>query len=345
MLVLFLSLGMTYALWQDARHSAVKELQVEFAHRTLEAAEQVRQRMLNYDQMLRGLRGLFNASVHVDRNEFREYCATLNLAERLKGVQALAFIRRVEDSEKTRHIADVRNEGFPEYRIWPDAKRAYYTPVVYLEPSSERNMHTLGFDVSSEPVRRVAMERARDTDSAVITGKIELLPGPDQKPTTGFLMLLPIYQNGSVHNTVAERRSQIRGWVGAVFSAEELMTGILGQDEKEIDIEIFDGDSLAERYLLYDDDKLLRATPHSTQLFQNVQKLEIAGRVWTLRVSSLPEFEKRLNSSKAQSFAMGGLIVSLLLALMTWILVRSRVRSIQAANLLGQELSAREQAE
>ena len=345
LLVLALSLATTYALWRDAKSHALKELQTAFEYRTLEAAEQVRQRMLDYDQMLQGLRGLFSASVSVDRSEFQQYCAALNLAQRFKGVQALSYLRWVHEVDKSRHVATVQQEGFPEYSIHPAGKRTHYAPVVYIEPFNERNLRAFGFDIYSEPVRRIAMEHARDTNRAVITGKLELVQGGDVEAHTGFLMLLPIYQNSLPHHTVSQRRLHLTGWVSAVFRAEALMAGVLGDKDPEIDIEIFDGKSLSERALLYDKDKIFRASGRSTQLFQHLRPLEVSGRTWTLRVSSLPLFEAQLNDHRSQAIALAGLMGSLLLGLMTWILVRSRLRSLHATHLLSQELHAREAAQ
>src|SRR3954453_15762416 len=41
-------------------------------------------------------------------------------------------------------------------------------PVVFLEPLDASNRLALGFDPSSEPRRRVAMERARDSGTAAL---------------------------------------------------------------------------------------------------------------------------------------------------------------------------------
>lgn len=345
LLVLALSLATTYALWRDANSNAMKELQIAFDYRTLEAAEQVRQRMLGYDQMLQGLRGLFSASVSIDRMEFQEYCTALNLANRYKGIQALSFLRWVSDVDKTQHLSGEHQQGFPEYAIRPEGKRAHYAPVVYIEPFTGKNLRAYGFDIYAEPVRRIAMEQARDTNRAIVTGKLELVQGSRDQAQSGFLMLLPIYHNNLPHRTVAQRRLHIKGWVSAVFRTEALMAGVLGNNDPEIDIEIFDGKSLSERSLLYDKDKIFRASGRSTQLFQNLQSLEVAGRTWTLRVSSLPLFEAQLNDHRSQTIAVGGVIVSLLLGLMTWILMRSRLRSLHAAHLLSRELHAREAAQ
>ncbi len=345
LLVLLLSLGITYGLWQDAQHNALKELKSEFVYRTLEATDQVRRRMVNYDQMLQGLRGLFNASQDVDRNEFHEYCAALNLGERFKGVQGLSYLPLLPNSEKDAHITTVRRAGFAEYTIKPEGQRERYTPVLYIEPFSGRNLRAFGFDVSSEPVRRAALDQARDTDSAVITGNLDLIQDSDLPKSAGFLMVLPLYLNGLHHDTLQQRRSNIYGWLSAVFRVEVLMAGVLGNQDQEIDIEIFDGAILSKPFLLYDQDKIYRAGHLTNQLFQHIQQLKIAGRIWTIRFSSLPVFERRLNSHKSESLALGGIIVSLLLALMTWILARDRIRSLRTFHLLSHELRAREVAE
>ena len=340
LLVMALALGMTYVLWRDAQSNSIKELNTEFRYRELEATERVRQRMLDYDQMLRGLRGLFRASNSVDRYEFHEYYAALNLAQRYKGIQALSFVQLVADADKNAHIANIQSEGIPTYTIWPHAPRAYSTPVVYIEPSNTTNLRALGFDISSESLRHEAMALARDNNSVHITGKISLVQGRNHDTSPALLMLLPIYQNGVAHDTVAKRRAALVGWVDAVLRTEELMEGVLGTDDPEIDIEIFDGKTLSKPFLLYDKDKFFRASG-TTQLLQSTRQMEVGGRVWTIRVSSLPAFEQRLSSNKSQFIALVGVGLSLLLASITWILMRARARTLHAAHLLSHELQAR----
>src|SRR3546814_19605036 len=53
---------------------------------------------------------------------------------------------------------------FPDYRIWPEGERAIYTSIIYLEPFDWRNQRAFGYDMFLAPVRRAAMERARDTE-------------------------------------------------------------------------------------------------------------------------------------------------------------------------------------
>ena len=342
--VLCLSLGLTYVLWNDAQKNALKELKTSFIYRQLEAAEKVNQRMLDYDQMLRGLRGLYRASETVNRDEFREYFAALNIFERYKGVQALAFIKHVPDAEKYRHIAEIQQEGFPNYQIWPITQRQNYAPIVFIEPLDPINQRALGFDIATEKVRRAALDAARDTNSAFVTGKVDLVQRADKSRSATLIILLPIYKNGLPNDTIENRRVALMGWVEAVLRIEPLMTGVLGMNDPGIDIEIFDGENISPASLLYDKDRFLR-NARNTQLFQTTQQLKIAGRIWTLRISSLPAFEKKLDIDKSRDIVWTGLTLSLILTAMTLFLVNARARSAQATNRLSQELHARIAAE
>ena len=345
LLVLVMALGMTYVLWMDAQNNALKALGTELKFHQLEVAERLRQRMLDYDQVLYSVRGLFIASKSVERDEFRDFYAGLNIKERFPLIVGLGYIQRVPDSLKSLHIAANRNEGFPNYTLHPDGKRELYTPVVYLEPSSGLNLRAIGYDTYSEPIRRAAMARARDANRAVITERLVLVQDVGQKAQFGFLMLLPVYQNGMPLNTLAERRSYIIGWVVASFRAEALMGGILGKSSADLDIEIFDGKAMTENTLLYKTNKVLDAQGPSGALFQDVQQLKIADHTWTMRVSSRPGLERQLKADKPRLTAQGGIAISLLLSLMTWILVMGRLRSALSTQALQQELNARKRAE
>ena len=54
-------------------------------------------------------------------------------------------------------------------------KRSVYTSIIYLEPFNKRNQRAFGYDMYSEPVRREAMDKARDENIATIAAKIILV--------------------------------------------------------------------------------------------------------------------------------------------------------------------------
>ena len=50
-----------------------------------------------------------------------------------------------------------------DFDIKPAEPRPEYHAIVYLEPLTEANRSAIGYDMFTEPIRREAMERARDT--------------------------------------------------------------------------------------------------------------------------------------------------------------------------------------
>ena len=83
----------------------------------------------------------------------------------------------------------MRAAGFPDYRIYPEGVRDLYSSIVYLEPFSGRNLRAFGYDMYSEPVRRAAMERARDTGEAAISAMVTLVQETDINVQPGFLVV------------------------------------------------------------------------------------------------------------------------------------------------------------
>ena len=205
--VLAFSLAVTYYLWKDAQQSATQELQSRFDLRVRRIHGYIERRMQAYEQVLRGVDGLFAHDYIVRRNEFRDYVDRLKLEKNYPGIQGVGFALIVPKATKDRHIAATRNERFPAYTIKPEGERGIYTSVIYIEPFNERNRRAFGYDMYSDQehprtgdsasgLRRTAMEQARDSGEAAISGKIRLMMEleTDRKAQAGFLMYLPVYK-------------------------------------------------------------------------------------------------------------------------------------------------------
>ena len=137
-------------------------MQNDFDFRVRETSERINQRLMAYEQVLRGARGLFAVLPQVTREEFRTYIEKQHLEKNYPGIQGVGFSLIVLPESKDKHIALIRKEmarsDVSPYTIWPAGKRSLYTPVIYLEPFSGRNLRAFGYDMFSEPVRRSAME-------------------------------------------------------------------------------------------------------------------------------------------------------------------------------------------
>jgi diguanylate cyclase (GGDEF)-like protein len=332
--VLLGSLFATYELWKGARFNTEQALQTTFNFRVHEYNRRIEQRMLAYEQVLRGARGLFEASGSVSRAEFRAYVNTLTLDENYPGIEGIGFAALVPPAQKRQHIAAVRAEGFPHYDIKPPGERDMYSSIVYLEPFEGRNLRAFGYDMYSEPNRRAAMEQARDTGKAVISGKVTLVQEASANAQPGVLMYLPVYHSGGEGTpfTLEERRSRLAGWVYAPFRMDDLMRGLFGDYTGDLDIEIYD-DRIAQETRMFD------TTAHHAAVsagvisgrLTRIENIGVAGRYWTVVMSALPEFESNLNYDRSLLILRGGISISLLLALTAYLLIDERARALQAA--------------
>ncbi len=352
LLILAVSLSITYQSWRVSRQNAIQALQTQFDYRVLDAIDDVNKRMKTYEQVMRGVDGLFAHASTVERGEFHEYVAKLQLKENYPGIQGIRLVPIVPYAMKDRHIAAIRKEGLPAYTIWPEGQRDIYAPVTYVEPFDERNRQVFGYDMLSDlesprpgeqpGMRHTAMEHARDSGAAILSGKINLLFETDKDRQAGFVMFLPVYKHNAPHGTLAERRANIIGWICSVFRMGDLMNGILGELSSEIDIEIYDGGEVSDKTLMYDSHPSIL---HQNPRFRSFQQIRIAGHTWTIGVHSLAGLEEQLDREKPRTVAAIGAGASLFLTLFIWLLVSTRARAIQNSESIKQELAERQQAE
>ncbi len=342
-LVLLAGMLATYGAYLGNQADTRRTLEVEFEHHTNEVKRSVESRLGSYEQVLRGAAGLFAASQSVERNEFRDYVAALDLEKHYPGIQGVGYAQYVKAGGQAALVAAVRREGFPEYVIHPPGEREIHSPIIYIEPFSGRNLRAFGYDMFAEPVRRAALERARDEGRTAISGKIKLLQEGERDIQAGFIMYLPVYRNGAPRATPEQRRAALVGWVYAPFRMNDLMNGVLGsafgENVASLDLEIYDGENMTRESRMYDSD-FLDDDPAEVGAarFRSLRQIAVGGHVWSVRVHSLPAFEARLSSERGRFIVLAGLVGSALLALVVWLLVNGRIRAVALAEKMNHDL-------
>ena len=332
-MVFAISLIVTWQLWVVARYEAERNLYNEFQAHVDHSSRRITQRMLDYEQVLAGVRGLFAASPNVSRDEFRAFVAALNIEKSFPGVQSVGWVKMMPHAQKAEHIAATQREGFSDYTVLPLGDRALYAVVVYVEPFVGRNTRAFGRDHYADPVRRLTINEARDTGKVRVSGKVRLAQEIDQRGQAGFQMAMPVYQTGVPPATLAERRKQFLGLVGSSFRIDDLMDGILGTYplDNGVDIEIYDGKTVSEASLMHNTDQVIQGPYPIKSGFRIIQPLKIAGHDWTLVAHSLPGFASRLDNTESQLIAGAGVGTGVLLGLLAWLVLRGRARALKAA--------------
>lgn len=341
--ILAILLGVTALVWRQADMNSERTVRVRFQLRAEEVATAVSLRMRAYELALRGGVGLFSTSNPVSREDWRSYVTALAIKEHFPGIQGMGFSLLVHPAEKEAHVRLIRSEGFPDYDIKPPGERSIYTSIVYLEPFDMRNRRAFGFDMFSEPARRDAMERARDTGEAAVSSKVVLKQETEKDIQSGFLMYLPLYRKAAPLETVEQRRAALLGYVYSPFRMNDLMRGILGARKSDVELKIYDGASASAQSLMYDSDAVLsKPESFAKPLFSRTLSLKMHGHPWTLVISSEAEFEARIDRQKGLLVMLGGGAISLLLFSVIWALATHRARAQQLAREMTAALRERE---
>ena len=287
-------------------------------------------RLDTYLALLRAGAGLFAASESVEPDEFRRFVAGLNLQHHYQGIQGIGFSIRLQPDERNSLVEKMRRAGNAGFKIWPEGDRAEYHTIIYLEPADRRNQVAIGYDMFTEPTRRAAMERARDTGLPAASGRVTLVQEIEEPKQSGFLIYTPVYRNGMKTETVEERRAALIGFVYAPFRAGDLLPNILAAHEYHgLDFQVFDGLKPEAANLLYDSAPRSNTVDEASR-FAAITTLSVADRLWILRFKTNHDFEADSATNFAILTLLSGGFLSLLLFVLTSSQTRARVVAVSA---------------
>src|SRR6267143_3934346 len=318
-----------------------------YVHRTTEAKDRVRfensvrqvsttlqNRLDTNVALLRAGNGVFAASISVEPDEFRKFVSQLDLPSHYPGIQGIGFSLKLQPDGRKQLIEQMRKAGNPDFRIWPAGDRSEYHTIIYLEPSDQRNQAAIGFDMSTEPVRRAAMEGARDTGAATASGRVTLVQEIEEPKQPGFLIYAPVYRNGAKVGTMAERRAALAGFVYGAFRAGKLFPTILAAHEYQgIDFQVFDGAKPEAADLLYDSARSSNDVVGASR-FGSSTTIPVADSPWTLHFTTNSDFEAGSATNFSTFTLLGGGLLSLILFLVTRSQTRAQNEALSAAREL-----------
>ncbi|MGH8569657.1 MAG: CHASE domain-containing protein, partial [Gammaproteobacteria bacterium] len=306
--------------WEQAR------LKLAFAQQAQRLANALVRSIDDQIDVLRAIEGLFAASERVERHEFGTFAGAVMAPH--PGFTATAWAPKVPGAQRAAYEAAARQEGHARFEITEQdhqgrlqraAPREEYFPVHYVEPH-RGNEVALGFDLSSEPNRREALERSRDSAASVVSGLVTLIRA-DRDPA-GLLFFHPVYRKGSPDGSPAERRSHLEGFAVGVFRIGDLVQAALrGMDRRGMRVRIEDRWAGAPQRLLYaeGDGPVPEMSVVDRQPAKDPGGLEhrvgydAHGRDWTLGFSPTPRTLAAERSWQAWAvLAAGSLFVSLL---------------------------------
>ncbi len=232
------------------------------------------------EQVLVGVRSFFEASTHVDSNEFKLY--TIPILRNYTFIKALSWNPRVSAAERKGYEDNIRNKFFPSFSFKEKSmdgnmdragSSAEYVPVYYIEPL-QGNEKAWGFDLASNPARHKSLNEARDQGKPLATDKITLVQ--EKQRQAGVLIFVPFYGKDGVPETRSERRKNLKGFISGVYRVGDMVDKMIVPSlSKGLTLAIFKNNELNEENKLYGN--LITASP-----LQVTSQINFSGRLWTI---------------------------------------------------------------
>jgi PAS domain S-box-containing protein len=327
-LVVAAGIWATAFLFVRSRDGEQRRIEADFENAAQNHAAAL-QRSIELELLLiEALRSWYVAADGVSLDEFRAFVTPI--LQRGKGVRALEWVPRVTDAGRAEYEAAMKRTGAPGYRITervrpgqvvPAARREEYFPVSDVDPGREGDL-ALGFDLASEPTRREAILRARDTGALAATAPVTLLR--ETQGEHGFLVFIPVYERGKPAESLEDRRRYHRGLIAGVFRLPDLVEGALSYlQPMGIDVSISDDSAppgerqlFARRTSHSGTGPVLAALPSGPPEgeLEHQAILDVAGRRWSVRCFTAPGFVAGRRTSYPTAVLVAGLLVTGLLA-------------------------------
>lgn len=336
---LALVLGITVYAYTLSKESDKIQDSTNFEVRTMRMKSAVERRMGHYLQILRGVNGLFAASDTVSRQDFKRYLTALEINENYPGIQGIGFTVMLTRDEVPVLEERLRNNGFLDFTVRPLGNRHEYSSIIFLEPMNERNRRAFGYDMFYDPIRREAMEAARDFNKPAMTPKIKLVQEDSLVVQAGLLIYMPVYYGGVDPVEVEERRRKLKGFVYAPFRAVDLINSTIGSEYSDIGITIYDGTEIKPDNLLFTSDTTKTDLDSSGKSLYTKDFVKIAGRTWMVEFRPKRGFSNKDGLDDHNFILLAGSIISLLIFFVVWSLQRY-LQSTQLTDLITKNTTA-----
>jgi len=308
--ILVVGVVLSLFAWRSLRQEVEDAAQASFSAGVAEARGAIQTRLRGYEIVLSGLQGLFHAGAQVDHSAFSRYAASIS-AEHGARIRSLSYAQYLRPADKAAYERTV-------HRVTPAGERSDYLVLQFVEPRG-RNEAGLGLDLLSDPERRAAFLRARDTGAIVATPPFMLVSEPGSG--NAMSLRLPVYRQDQPMNSYDARQQAWLGVVSITFVVRELVEDVLSATPLHLRV-VDAGDTVYEGG---------RASA-GAEIFQAASSIDVGGRPWQLLFSATPgRFRTAGDVAMPWLALVGGLLITVLLTGLVGSLTNSSRRAQRLA--------------
>lgn len=333
--LLLVLLAITLSIYFSLREQERRFAEAAFDARVSDLEKTLKLRMKNYQEMLLGVAGLYEASNSVERNEFHAYISGLHIENNYVGVLGVGYAHWLTAENLKEYIEVVRGEGFADFIVRPFGVRDNYTSITYIEPFAGRNLAAFGYDMFSEPVRRSAMVNAVVNNTTSLSAKVTLLQETNQDVQAGMLMYHPVYKKNMPLATEAQRWNALDGFAYSPFRSVDLMGAIVKDRSLDIDFKIYTSTKIDGDQEIY---RTGPATGAYASRFYRQLNMTVFDQPWTLAVNSTAQFDAEHSNHFDEIVLVLGTLSSFLLFFLFCAMAAQRQSALLLAHSMSQDV-------
>ena len=225
-IALVLGIFCTASLTTLAINNLIKHEEEAYANEVTLVKDILTQRLSAIEEVLHSVKVLFNASNHVDANEFR--ILSEDALNRHQYIKSFQFMPLVIQKERDNFEQKIRDEGYFTFSITEtingkylaSAQKERYFPIIYQEPFTPTEAEKLGFDLLSEAKNEAYIMQAIDSSESVI------LPIKDSRTKLTNTLVKPLYAGKDTPKTISNRRHSVNGLIALIIDNKKILNDI-----------------------------------------------------------------------------------------------------------------------
>jgi two-component sensor histidine kinase len=311
MIILIGTVASVIAIERADRQARAAELD----RNATEIASGLERHALDNVAQLRAVAALVASRPRITAKEFEDFVDSAYQRDDAHNIVSTGWAPLTAAADIPALEAEQRAAGHPDFTVWPKPVSGTTAPVIYVAPPSPGKHPVLGFDMLSRPERRVTIRQAMRLGRATATARLSLIPNGRNLARVGFVIYMPVQR-------VSEGRKALLGLVYSPFSADDFLASAAEiYRNRNVELAVYDGpptpgNLLATRTALGEPGASID------------RQLSIAGREWTLRVSSK---RTMMLTSLSQVTLIFGVLAGLLVMFIARVITR---RAVEDRNLL-----------
>lgn len=324
-IILLLTLTISYFAFNFISNKVKDDNSAAFEKATLAITTRFEKKIELNESILKSMQGLFQRSFVV--KDVFELNGSIPVSS-YKSLLSIDYAFKTKEDGLEDFIYNAKSSGNYEILIHPEGKREIYYLIDYIVPFN-LNVSRAGYDFASDPITKVAIEKARDENifTSTIFHKI-------RENTEGFYLIAPTYFKDASIKTLDNRRNNFEGVIVVEIMKDIFFEETIGQgiaSDSTIIFEIFDVLDNNETQKVYTSKNINLLNSNTPPLLSEERKVKLADKELIIKFQTIPDFGGKfqnflpmitLSISVITSFVLFGFIVSV---------ITSRARALDLA--------------